>query len=108
MSIIVTAEEQCGLCCKTVIDNCDEALLCEGNCNKWLHGYCTGVTVTQYEALQDSPLPFLCSVCSQFKQTATISEMQAKINLLTAKVVELYSSVAELCMALELATSSTD
>ena len=74
----------------------DEALLCEGSCDQWLHRYCAGVTETQYEALRDSPLPFLCSICSQLKQTAAIKDMQEKIDSLTAEVVALRSNVADL------------
>ena len=82
----------------------DEALLCEGSCNAWLHRYCAGVTVSQYAALQDSPLPFFCTTCFQLKQAAVIKEMQEKIDSLTAEVIELRSNAKELRTALESAT----
>ena len=86
----------CGLCCKPVIEDRDEALLCEGTCDRWLHRYCAGVTEMQYEALQDSTLPFLCCICSQVKQAAVIKDMQEKIDLLIAEVTELRSTVSVL------------
>ena len=86
----------CGLCCKPVIEDRDEALLCEEICDRWLHCYCAGVTEMQYEALQDSTLPFLCSICSQVKQAAVIKDMQEKIGLFIAEVTELRSTVSVL------------
>ena len=96
----------CDLCCKPIVEDRDEGLLCEGTCNRWLHRYCAGVTETQYEALQDSPLPFLCFMCSQSKQAAVIKVMQEKIDSLTAEVIELRSNVADLHAELQLVTSS--
>ena len=98
------ANVTCGLCCKPVVDDRDEALLCEGTCDRWLHRYCAGVTETQYEPFQDSPLPFLCFMCSQLKQAAVIKDMQEKIDSLTAEVIELRSNVVDLRSELQLAT----
>jgi hypothetical protein len=72
-------QPECGLCCDAIVEDRDEALFCEGSCNKWMHRYCAGVSVSHYEALQDSPLPFLCSLCAQSKYSETIEEMKAAI-----------------------------
>ena len=73
-----------GLCCKPFIEDRDEALLCEGSCDRWLHRYCTGITETQYEALQDSPLPFLCFIIIMLStQTGSSHQRQAGENWLT-------------------------
>ena len=84
------SEEQCGLCCKAIVEDCDEALFCEGSCNKWMHRYCAGVSLSHYEALQDSPLPFLCSLCVQTKHSEAIEEMKATIAALREEVKELH------------------
>ena len=42
---------------------------------------------------QDSPDPFLCSVCFQSKQVATVKDMQQKIESLTAEILELRAAV---------------
>ena len=55
---------------------------------------------SMHGTLQDSSLPFLCSICSQFKQTAVIKEMQEKIDSLTAEVIELRSNVTDLSASL--------
>ena len=90
------ANVTCGLCCKTVVEDRDKALLCEGTCDRWLHCYCAGITETQYEALQDSPMPFLCSMCSQFKQAAVIKDVQEKIDSFIAEVTELRCNLSDL------------
>ena len=50
---------------------------------------------SMHGTLQDSPLPFIWSICSQFKQTAVIKEMQEKIDSLTTEVIELRSNVTD-------------
>ena len=83
--------EQCALCSQDIIDGKEEALLCEGdgNCNKWMHRYCAGVSSIHYESLKSSPLPFNCSLCVPRTQAALIEELKAKITALTAEVAEL-------------------
>ena len=72
-----TSEEQCGLCFKAIVENRDEALFCKGSCNKWMHRYCVGVSLSHYEALQYSPLPFLV----QTKHSATIEALKFQLQL---------------------------
>jgi len=40
-----------------------EALLCEGTCQKRLHRWCAGVHKENYEALASSDKPFFCPSC---------------------------------------------
>ncbi len=86
-------EEQCSLCCKAIVEDRDEALFCEGSCNKWMHRYCAGVSLSHYEALQDSTLPFLCSLCVQTKHSETIEELKATIAALREEVKELHGAL---------------
>ena len=69
----------------------DEALLCEGeqSCNRWMHRYCAGVSVEHYQSLDQSPLPFNCSLCVQSKQAAIIDELKSTTAALAAEVAEL-------------------
>ena len=64
-----------------------------------MHRYCAGVSVSHYEALQNSPLPFLCSLCVQTKHSETIEELKATITALKEEVKELH-------VALESSTSA--
>ena len=95
-SIPSTSDEVCSLCCRAIVDGKDDALLCEGvqSCNRWMHRYCAGVSVEHYESLDQSPLPFNCSLCIQRKQAAIIDELKSTIAALTAEVAELRSAVS--------------
>ena len=81
-------DEICSLCCRAIVEGKDEALFCEGeqSCNRWMHRYCAGVSVehyyTVYESLDQSPLPFNCSLCVQRKQAAQIDELKSTIAVL--------------------------
>ena len=89
--------EMCSLCCRAIVEGKDEALLCEGeqSCNRWMHRYCTGVSVEHYKSLDQSPLPFNCSLCVQRKQAAQIDELKSTIAVLTAEVAELREAMAK-------------
>ena len=95
-SIPSTSDEVCSLCCRAIVDGKDDALLCEGvqSCNRWMHRYCAGVSVEHYESLDQSPLPFNCSLCVQRKQAAITDELKSTIAALTAEVAELRSAVS--------------
>lgn len=100
-------EEQCGLCCKAIIEDRDEALFCEGSCNKWMHRYCAGVCLHHYEALQGYREPFFCSLCTQSKQSETIEEMWATIAALKEEVKELHATVEGSAIAISQVDKST-
>ena len=89
--------EVCSLCCRAIVEGKEEALLCEGeqSCNRWMHRYCAGVSVEHYKSLDQSPLPFNCSLCVQRKQAAQIDELKSMIAVLTAEVAELRAAMAE-------------
>ena len=67
------AEEQeerevCPICCDEIDDATEtsegqEALFCEGTCQKWLHRWCAGVHKDSYASLALSGKPFLCPSC---------------------------------------------
>ena len=58
------AKSLCCVCCKAVEDGKDEALLCEGQCQKWLHRYCAvwQWTNTKNSAPAKSPFSALPAV----------------------------------------------
>ena len=91
------SEEIHSLCCEAIIDEKDEALLCEGeqSCNRWMHRYCAGVSVEYYKSLDQSQLSFNCSLCVQRKQAALIDELKSTIAALTAEFSELCTAIAE-------------
>ena len=79
----------CCVCCKTVEDGKDEALLCEGLCQKWIHRYCAGVTVDQYEELSSSEQPFLCFTCCRTQHQQQITELRGEVEALRFEFAQL-------------------
>ena len=77
------AQEQdatCDGCCTAAIDdNQHEAIQCEGNCQKWYHRLCAGVSKYHYDKLADSPNPFICWLCSDSLQKSVIRELQQEL-----------------------------
>ena len=77
------------VCCKAVEDGKDEALLCESQCQKWLHRYCAGVTVGQYEELSSSEQPFLCFTCCRTHHQQQITELTGEVEALRFELSQL-------------------
>ena len=44
----------CDVCCTPIVDGRDDALQCEGVCQKWLHRLCAGVSKSHHNALSNS------------------------------------------------------
>ena len=85
--------EICDVCCSSIVDDKEDALLCEGSCQKWFHRYCTGVSSTCFRSLSNSPTPFVCWLCSQELHRTIVSQLQAEIAALREEVVELRSDI---------------
>ena len=54
----------CDICCNKVIEtesNTEDALFCEGVCQKWVHQNCAGVTRYYFEKLSKSDGPWYLS-----------------------------------------------
>ena len=83
------AKSLCCVCCKAVEDGKDEALLCEGQCQKWLHRYCASVTVDQYEELSSSEEPFLCFTCCITQHQQQITELRSEVEALKFEISQL-------------------
>ena len=48
----------CAVACDAllyIVDDRDDALQCEGDCQKWLHQICMGVSKSHHNALSNSP-----------------------------------------------------
>jgi len=67
----------------------EEALFCEGTCNKWLHRWCAGVHKDDYAVLATSSRPFFCPSCC-------LSEHRRLITTLIVMVVSLKDEIREL------------
>ena len=86
---------KCDLCASAIVDGKDEALQCEGTCQKWFHRYCVGVSLSHFTRLANCAQPFVCASCSQEVQQAVVCQLQAEIAALKAEVRELRAVVEE-------------
>ena len=85
--------EECAVCCQKVTEGEGEALFCEGKCQKWLHRYCAGVSVAQFQDLSTASAPFLCVMCYQQSHGVALEELRATVTALTAEVKELRAAL---------------
>ena len=70
---------KCGVCQDIVFDK-QEALQCDGECTKWYHCICVGMSSRQYETFRDdydrhNVLQWLCDSCKEQNKETTQSEM---------------------------------
>ena len=86
--------DDCDVCCSPIIDGKEEALMCEGSCQKWFHRYCAGVSASCYRILSSSSTPFVCWMCSQKLHSTVVGQLQAEISALREEVLELRNSTA--------------
>ena len=98
----------CGVCQAPVIDDKDEALLCEGECGLWLHRGCASVPPSRYETLSTSNDPFVCLCCSNYQLRKELAQVKTELSVATvlADAVEtLKMEVKQLKETLATATS---
>ena len=91
----------CTMCSKTVEEASgesagQEALFCEGACQRWFHRWCAGVSSEQFELLTKSTEFFLCSVCASQEQQKTIRELHGNVRALNTELLLLKATVAAL------------
>ena len=79
----------CDVCCTPIVDGRDDALQCEGVCQKWLHRLCAGVSKSHHNALSNSSTPFTCWLCSHTLHQATVSQLHSEIAALRTEVAKL-------------------
>ena len=83
-----SVKSNCDLCCN-VIKECEDSLVCEGECQKQLHRYCAGITRSYYQNLNHSSSPFVCLTCVQSLHSTIVSSLQHEIQSLKAELVEI-------------------
>ena len=86
--------DTCCVCLKAVQDGKDDALLCKGQCQKWLHCYCAGVTADQYEKLSSSQQPFFCFTCGRTQHQQEVAELRSEVEALRVELSQLRDAVS--------------
>ena len=85
----------CDLCCKPIIEGKDEALECEGECGKWYHRYCAGISMTHFKRLSTTTSPFVCFPCNQLVQEAKVSQLLSEVESLKSQLLKLEEELEE-------------
>ena len=70
-------------------------LHCEGNCDKFFHRYCAGISKGHYQDLLASSTPFVCLVCTQHLHKAELSNLHSEISALKQELCEIRKSIQE-------------
>ena len=89
--------ETCPICCETIVDATEdaegqEALFCEGPCQKRLHRWCASVHKDSYAVLTSSEEPFVCPSCSLAEHCRLIKSLAKTVEYLKCEIQELKRS----------------
>ena len=87
----------CVICNHTIIEPSDshdgeEAILCEGRCNNWLHRHCAGLSNIHFDIALTSSDQFMCVFCVLKSQADQILELRSSIKDLTQELANLKGS----------------
>ena len=84
-----TKQFNCEICEKTIIDKHpgEEAVLCKGSCQSWLHRRCAGLPTKHFKLLSDSSEPFRCYICCQKSFREELQQLHAKVSNLETKLL---------------------
>ena len=93
--ITATDVATCSVCSQNIVDGEEDALFCEGTCKQWVHRYCAGVPLIQFQSLSASPSPFLCSFCRQSNYDDEIYVLRTAVKSLTKEERPQKDTVAE-------------
>ena len=88
----------CSKCIEETSETCDgeDALVCEGSCQRSYNHWCVGVCRELCQPLTESSEPFLCHLCTSRKQQGVILELQENVRALSAEVLQLKTVVEAL------------
>ena len=89
--IMAQIGEKCPICVETIKEapkqtEGQEALICEGKCQKWLQRLCGGVQKDSYAILSSSSAPFLCPSCSFAEHRQLISSLTSTVESLKEEI----------------------
>jgi len=80
------------ICEDFIINNTQDSIYCEGECNSWIHRCCAGLTKAALVDAAESGNSFLCPHCMLFNLNKEISLLKGTINNLTELVQSLQKS----------------
>ena len=83
--------EVCSICNKRIEERSarnkgEDAVFCEGKCQKWLHRHCAGLSQPCFKLINETDAPFTCVYCLLIQQAAQINEMHTTVKNLTTQI----------------------
>ena len=80
----------CAVCQQPVVDEKDEALLCEANCQLWYHRGCASVPPKVYQTLADSDEPFICLYCTCIQLKEQVRDLSSTVTVLREELKKIH------------------
>ena len=89
----------CAICLKPIIDHSDthdgeDSILCEGDCQKWIHRACAGLTEAAFDVLHRSGQPFKCYQCQLSSHAVEIATLHSLVDSLSKELTEVKSQLS--------------
>lgn len=86
---------KCAVCDAKIVDGKDEALYCEGLCQRWMHRYCAGVSLVHFERLAASTeARYECATCIHESQAKRVHALEDAVAALQVEVTELHKAIS--------------
>ena len=81
----------CPVCESTIVDDDElnegeDAIFCEGECQIWLHRKCVGLTKNAFTLISSSKEPYLCPYCSNNHYKKEVNELKELVKSLTDRL----------------------
>ena len=93
-----SAKKTCPICCKVIQEatkakDGQDAIFCDGPCQKWHHRWCASVHKDDFQKLSLSNAPFMCPSCCFSEHRQLISSLVNSVEDLKAEVARLKNHV---------------
>ncbi len=79
-------QSSCSVCEKTIEDESEDSIFCEGICNDWMHRTCAGLSKVAFKAASESEDKFHCHYCSSKCLRDEIKALKDKVSYLDASL----------------------
>ena len=83
--------QPCSICESTIVESDElnegeDAIFCEGECQIWLHRKCVGLTKNAFTSISNSNEPYLCPYCSNNYYKKEIKELNELVKTLSDRL----------------------
>ena len=91
----------CPICSKIIQDsvakkNGQDSIFCNGECQKWDHRQCAGLSTESFTSFSTSDQPFYCPRCLLSSQAKELTALKNTMEDLSLEVCNLHSQVIEI------------